>query len=848
MSSRVIMDQLSRQDLEGISLITKMRNAQCFLRSIAALTTFFFTFVFYAPNVLAVKQEAEKVIAEQKLEADANLSLTLQNLKNHVSDETTLVQKELAALKKEQENRFWLLDLLFGKQSFPAKEVDQLSDLKDDLAELNESSLASFSVTEQHLKTKKLPESILQRHHQALNHFEDSYQDVQTKISMVEKAENLEEQVKAFDALNAALQKQQFQKNAAPFDPNKLPWGNPKGETREPFTKSQDLQALLKQSFPVRLASVGGYDDSLTPNTAPSAEQLETTLDIQITADIQQLAQALNNDPVEIYSWVHNNIRFIPSYGSIQGADMTLQTKRGNAMDTASLLSALLRASGIHTRYVYGTVEVSSEKAMNWVGGVTVPEAAQQLFSQGGIPNKGIIVNGIHKAIQLEHVWVEAYIDFEPSRGMKHITGDRWIPMDASFKQYDFTEGMDLENQVPFDAQGLIEQITQAATIDEENGWVSGIPQDTIDTQLQAYQQQLEDYINNQNADATVGDVLGLQDIKVRPHAPLSSGLPYERIATKEWFNEVPDNLRHKFRFQLDADQYGTPAFVYEQPTVNIAGKKIALSFSPETQADEDLIASYLPEAPADGSPIDPNDLPDKLPGYLIHMIPELVIDDTIVNTASAVTMGTQLHSSLGLYSPSEGWTTSYNKPIAGEYAAIAIDLQGIASEQLDKVKKELETTQAQIEAEDYSTITKHKLTGNMLYSNVLSYFALNNVQDELAARSADIVTYRAPSLGLFRTQLDPLYQWGVAKEVSFPGMVMDIDQVKTVTISKDFDLDKYRAFNQSQGARYSYMEGLVPQMFFSQEEEPLTGISTISVLEKASQLGQKIITITNEN
>jgi hypothetical protein len=173
-----------------------------------------------------------------------------------------------------------------------------------------------------------------------------------------------------------------------------------------------------------------------------------------------------------------------------------------------------------------------------------------------------------------------------------------------------------------------------------------------------------------------------------------------------------------------------------------------------------------LPEAPADDSPIDPSTLPDKLPGYLIHMTPELVVGDEVVNTASAVTMGSQLHSSLGLYSPSEGWTTSYNKPIAGEYAAIAVDLQGIASEQLDKVKTELETAQANIEAEDYTNITKHNLTGNMLYSNVLSYFALNNVQDELSARSADVVTYRAPSLGLFRTQLDPLYQWGVAKEV----------------------------------------------------------------------------------
>jgi len=92
---------------------------------------------------------------------------------------------------------------------------------------------------------------------------------------------------------------------------------------------------------------------------------------------------------VVIYNWVRNNIQFVPSYGSIQGSDMTLQTKRGNSFDTASLLIALLRAANVPARYVYGTIEVPADKAMNWVGGVTVPQAAQNLMGQGGIPNIG---------------------------------------------------------------------------------------------------------------------------------------------------------------------------------------------------------------------------------------------------------------------------------------------------------------------------------------------------------------------------------------------------------------------------------------------------------------------------
>ena len=69
------------------------------------------------------------------------------------------------------------------------------------------------------------------------------------------------------------------------------------------------------------------------------------------TAAIRAKAQELNHNPVAITHWVRNSIEWIPSWGSIQGADLTLSTRRGNAIDTASLTIALLRAAGIPARY-----------------------------------------------------------------------------------------------------------------------------------------------------------------------------------------------------------------------------------------------------------------------------------------------------------------------------------------------------------------------------------------------------------------------------------------------------------------------------------------------------------------
>ena len=145
--------------------------------------------------------------------------------------------------------------------------------------------------------------------------------------------------------------------------------------------------------------------------------------------------------------------------------------RSGNALDTASLLLALLRASNIPARYVYGVIEVPIDKMQNWVGGAETPEAAQRLLAQGGVPHLALTRGGKVSALRMEHVWVEAFIDYVPARGAKHrggvSQGNTWVPMDASFKQYRFQAGMDLEQMLPFDAEGFIAAAKEGATANE---------------------------------------------------------------------------------------------------------------------------------------------------------------------------------------------------------------------------------------------------------------------------------------------------------------------------------------------------------------------------------------------
>ncbi|MCY4044575.1 MAG: transglutaminase-like domain-containing protein, partial [Cellvibrionales bacterium] len=430
-------------------------------------------------------------------------------------------------------------------------------------------------------------------------------------------------------------------------------------------------------------------------------------------------------------NWVRNTIEFIPSYGSIQGADYTLQSGKGNAMDTASLLIALLRASNVPARYAFGTVDIPAEKIMNWVGGVDVPEAAQQLLGQGGVPNKAIVHEGKIYTIRIAHAWVEAWVDFHPSRAAKHKVGDSWVPLDASFKQYEFTEGEDIANQVPFDAESLVNDLTASGTVNEADGFVQGLDQSLIETTLAAYQQQVEDYINNQNPEMTLGELLGTQKVIQQEFRQLAAGLPYELIARTHNFSELPNIYRHKFRYSL-----GT--ITVEKSLPEVAGKKLALAFKPATDEDAELLASYLPEPDPETGEIDPSNIPQSLPGYMIGLTAEFLEEGETLFEVPAGNMGSELIESMQLYAPTFGWSApAINFPVAGEYRAIGLDLQGVNPEDAAKLRARMEAIQAKLESEDdaqLASLTKHELVGDMLYATIYSYFALNDLQDQIQA------------------------------------------------------------------------------------------------------------------
>lgn len=577
-------------------------------------------------------------------------------------------------------------------------------------------------------------------------------------------------------------------------------------------------------------------------------------------------AQELGRQPLAIHQWVRNSIDFAPSYGAMQGADLTLQTRRGNAFDIASLEIALLRASDIPARYVYGTIELPATQAMNWVGGVTGtngPNAALDLLGQGGIPSLGVVSGGKIERIRLEHVWVEAWVDYVPSRGAKHRQGDTWIPLDASFKQYDATPGLNLP--APPDAQTLLAQIQSGATVNETQGWAQNLNQASLNAALTAYQDQIKTAIAQANPSATVGDVLGTRSIRPETLPMLPGTLPYTTLAIGSKFATLPDTLRWKFRTELTAAT-GAALASLSQATPGLAGKKLTLSFVPASQADLDLINSYLPKPHADGSPIQPSELPSSLPGYLLKLKAEIRVDGQLVaQSQGSVGMGETLGQATAFFNPgTQRWDEGEpNAPIAGEYHALALDMQGTGQAQLAQLKTRLEQTQAQLQ--QYQTnpadpspiqaLTKEELAGDLLYAGILGYFASVDGAEQLAARAnQNIVAHRLPSYGAFMAKAQPRLWFGIVRSVSFPGVAMDVDRVQIQAAAKDGNQQTRIAYIRQIGASASAFEHAVPEKLFADPAKPANdptqpqGVSAVKAIALAAAQGQKIYTLNAQN
>ena len=376
-----------------------------------------------------------------------------------------------------------------------------------------------------------------------------------------------------------------------------------------------------------------------------------------------------------------------------------------------------------------------------------------------------------------------------------------------------------------------------------------------IDTEqtMTSYQQQVEAYMTANHPDATVGDVLGKKIIQEKQNPVLFASLPYHLVVKAGEFTSIPDNLRHKVTFKVlrdQLDEYSGTALNYSASIPELAGKKITLSYSPATANDEAVIESYLPKPHPDGTPIQPEELPQTLPAYLINMKPELRIDGQVVATGTEVGLGQNESFSIQFMDPSGiGNEIIKNEDVkVGEYDALVIDALAISSKTLTDLKAKLEATKSKLETQDFTGLTKDDLLGDLLFATIASYFTELDTISEITEKTQNVVNHRLPSTGRFFFSLSVNSFFGIPRSVSAKSLEMDVDRSFRYSLEKAGNKEKTKQFNLTVGMNSSALEHSVPEQLFSTPENPVQGVSAVKALAIANSQGIPIFQINKAN
>lgn len=669
-----------------------------------------------------------------------------------------------------------------------------IRDLETRLAALDRKALDEFSAVAAWVRAARLPLEILERHTHAVEDYRQEVSELRAGLLRSQAGDGA-----AFRAAGTKLSTSHANRPRQRLLADRLPFRG-----AEPGPKRAQRRASSK----------------VRPRLQPaSPTDLEPNEDVAITAEIQALAGSLGNRPLEIYNWVRNHIAFVPTSGSVQGSQLTLEARRGNAVDTASLLIALLRAAGYPSRYVRGTIEVPADQVMNWVGGAANIEVAESLLGQGGVETSGLVENGIVTHLRLEHVWVETMADFLPGRGVTAGGEPSWVPLDASFKQHTFRPPSAVFSDLPLPL--LVEPGDSVFEVDESLGKITNVNDDAINERLSGWIVGLDEYALAQGLEESLDGLLGGAVMAERTLQALPGSLPYRRIEQGAATSVLPAELRYSLAlsgFASELDRAGgATALTASLSLPRLGGGRLGLSFEPATAADAAVLAAARENGAA------------SLPVYLVEVVPVVRLDDTELARGARIEMGSTFLLDLALSGPNEAETISYSV-VAGDEIVIGVTGNGVTRQVIEKRFADHPVESA---AEYYHQVALH-------------YWAECDYLAEILARSLGVRTTRLPSVGLFSSPLSVSYLFGAPRAGVYAGRGMDVR--RSLLAAAGADPAKTAAFIRQAGAAGSFLEGSVFDHLENREVPTVRGISAMQLLSDAIALNVPIYRITAAN
>lgn len=575
----------------------------------------------------------------------------------------------------------------------------------------------------------------------------------------------------------------------------------------------------------------------------PQQEDLAETPETKVSSAIQELAQRLDRDPVKIYEYVRNEIRYQPYHGFRKGADRTLAEKSGSDADQAALTIALLRESGIHARFVQGVSDLSAARAANWLGvdeeaGQRV-DAAPDILASGGIPTTQVRANGHLVRVRFNHVWAEAYVAADAYRGVDEQRGaKRWMPLDPSIKTHDFTPPVADLNELflPMVTEYVDEIRSLTETVGDDDGFIAPTPAQANPPQDDVLV-GITDELAERGIDksSTAADILGSQRVRQTSTGYLPATLPFATRSVSAEFRAAPNSLVSRVEVRVgksspDGRGLGGPVepdLSHSIPTHELAGARLTIAYVPASTDDAEVIDAYHGLF--------------NTPAYAAQLLPVLRIDGRVVARGDTpVAGGWAQQLSLTYDEPGIAAQEVPSVVYAGSLSSIVVDLGGLGPADVKARGATLKGFETDTTGENVLT---DKRTGELLAALGTYYFARNNAFNHAFAKLSEVHQQRQLSAAVVSTQLDTRYIAGFPVTTDLGGLSIDVDQDVQSVISTGAGSDAPRKYLIGAGYYASASEGLI-------FEHTLGGSasSTTKVLQTAAENRIPIYSVGQRN
>jgi RHS repeat-associated protein len=367
--------------------------------------------------------------------------------------------------------------------------------------------------------------------------------------------------------------------------------------------------ALPPQPPQTQPAVVPAYLDATDP--AALAEDYAGSVEAPLSEEILAKAEELGYDYVRIYEWVRNQVETELYFGGVKGAEGVLRSGRGNDVDQASLLIALLRAAQAPARYVHGVVQLTLAEAGASLG-LTGATAVTTALARAGIPYEPVIQGGTVAGVRVEHTWVTAWLPYTNYRGaVVDFSGRTWIPLAPSLKDVDFRPPTAVLRQMGFDAGTFLADYLAAPHAD--------LP-------LAVLRRQVEAHLAGAGGGA-FADQLGVRTPVPEELGILPSSMPVPVVAVTGEEPALAAARRHTVRF-LARDgtaESDPPVLDVTLPLSEVDGARVSLSYQPATVDDHRTVNFF------GGLGL--------VPAYLVELRPVLKIDGRARAVGEAVAM-----------------------------------------------------------------------------------------------------------------------------------------------------------------------------------------------------------------